>query len=394
MIALGGFVALALVLLNLRFVPRLRPLAGPARRRVSALVPARDEERTIEACLLALLGEPLHEIVVLDDGSSDRTAQFVRAMQARRGPGPALRLIAGRALPAGWAGKPHACAQLAEAATGDALLFLDADVRLEPGAVRALEGASADLVTAVPRQLTGTFAERLIVPLLHVVYYALAPLFLVPRVRDARVVAANGQLLFVDRAAYARFGGHAHERVRSAVVEDQALCTAAKASGLRVLFADGFLLARCRMYASAREVRLGFAKNLYLGVGGTPLRLAGALAVVLAMLALPLVTLPGALSLLALRLLLAARFRQPVVSALLHPVGMLALVAIALESAVRAHAGRIEWRGRLYGLPAAVVPHAGAAGLAGAALPAAERPAAGIAGTLPPPSTPAREGPP
>ena len=361
MIALGGFLALALAALNLRFVPRLVPAPGgdgralelPPRRRVSALVPARDEERTIEACVLALLDEPLHEVIVLDDGSSDRTAQLVRAMQARRASAtrPLLRLVSGQPLPPSWAGKPHACAQLAEAATGDALLFVDADVRLERGATRALEAARADLVTAVPRQRTVTFAERLVVPLLHVVYYSLAPLFLVPRVRDARVVAANGQLIFVDRAAYDRFGGHAHAEVRGAVVEDQALCRAAKSSGLRVLFADGFLLARCRMYESARAVRLGFAKNLYLGVGGTPLRLAGALLMVVAMLGLPLLTIPGALTLLALRLGLALRFRQPLVSALLHPLGVLALIAIALESAARAHAGRIEWRGRWYGVP-------------------------------------------
>ncbi len=345
MIAIFALVALGLVLINLALVPRLRPRRGAPVRRVSALVPARDEERTIEACVRALLAEPVHEVIVLDDGSADATARLVRAIED-----PRLRLIAGRPLPPGWAGKPHACAQLAELATGDLLLFVDADVRVLKGAVSALAQAAEGhaVVTAVPRQETGTFAERLLVPLMHVVYYALAPLWLIPRVRDPRVVAANGQLLLLRRDALAAFGGHAHADVRAALVEDQAICRAAKVAGLRVLFADGFLLATCRMYRSAREVRLGFGKSLYAGVGGSPVQLAAALAVVFAFLLLPLATLPGALALFALRALLAVRFRQPAISVLLHPLAVLALISIAFESMIRTHRGGVVWRGRRY----------------------------------------------
>jgi chlorobactene glucosyltransferase len=344
-IALGAGVALALVLINLLLVPRLSPRLGPLARRVSALVPARDEEETIEACVRALLAEPVHEVLVLDDGSTDGTARVLRSIED-----PRLRVISGRPLPPGWAGKPHACAQLAEQATGELLLFVDADVRVLPGSVAALAQAAErhSIVTAVPRQETATFAERLVVPLLHVVYYAFAPLWLIPRVRDPRVVAANGQLLLLRRDALAAFSGHAHPDVRAAIVEDQAICRAAKVAGLRVLFADGFLLATCRMYRSAREVRLGFGKSLYAGVGRSPQALAVALAVVVTLLLLPLATLPGALALLALRSLLALRFRQPAVSVLLHPLAMLALIAIALDSMVRTHRGGVVWRGRRY----------------------------------------------
>lgn len=350
MIALGAFVALALVLVNLWRVPRLRPLprgeaGGPEDARVSALVPARDEERTIEACVRALLLEPVHEVIVLDDGSTDQTARVARSIDD-----PRLRVVQGRQLPQGWAGKPHACAQLAQEATGELLLFVDADVRVVPGSVAALALAAGrhHVVTAVPRQELGTFAERLVVPLLHVVYYALAPLWLVPLVRDPRVVAANGQLLLLRRDALAAFGGHSHASVRGAVVEDQALCRAAKVAGLRVLFADGFSIATCRMYQSASEVRQGFGKSLYAGVGRSPSRLAAALAVVAGVLLLPLLTLPGALALFALRALLAIRFRQPALSVLLHPAAVAALFAIALDSMVRTHRGGVVWRGRRY----------------------------------------------
>lgn len=347
MIALGGLVALALVVINLLRVPRLRPLPGAPALRVSALVPARDEEHAIEACVRALLAEPVHEVLVLDDGSTDQTARVVGALALQDA---RLRLLRGQPLPAGWAGKPHACAQLTRAAQGELLLFVDADVRVAPGSVAALARAALDhaVVTAVPRQQLGSFAERLVVPLLHVVYYALAPLWLIPHVRDPRVVAANGQLLLLRRDALAAFAGHADPAVRGAVVEDQALCRAAKVAGLRVLFADGFLLATCRMYQSAREVRLGFGKSLYAGVGRSPLRLALALAVVAALLLLPLATLPGALSLLTLRALLALRFRQPALSVLLHPLAVAALVLIALDSMVRTHRGGVTWRGRRY----------------------------------------------
>ena len=345
MIALGGFLALAMVLINLLRVPRLRPRRGPPAVRVSALVPARDEAHAIEACVRALLAEPVHEVIVLDDGSADATASVARSIADSR-----LRVVQGRPLPAGWAGKPHACAQLAGLSSGELLLFVDADVRLAPGSVAALALAAEGhaVVTAVPRQVMGTFAERLVVPLLHVIYYALAPLWLIPRVRDPRVVAANGQLLLLRRAALAAFDGHADPAVRGAVVEDVALCRAAKAAGLRVLFADGFLLATCRMYSSAREVRLGFGKSLYAGVGRSPPRLLLALLLVAALLLLPLLSLPGALALLAARALLAVRFRQPLQAVVLHPLAIAALLGIALDSMWRTHRGGVVWRGRRY----------------------------------------------
>lgn len=352
---------LGVALVNLLRVRRPAP-ATALTADVSALVPARDEEQAIGPCVEALLAAPVREVIVYDDDSRDRTRAVVEAIAARD---PRLRLVKGGPLPPGWAGKPHACARLAAEARGALLLFVDADVRVAPGAPAALadaaRAAGAQVATAVPRQETGTFAERLVVPLLHLVYWALAPLWLIDRVRDSRVVAANGQLLLVEAAALRAFGGHANPEVRGAVVEDVALCRAAKRAGLRVLFADGHALARCRMYASAAQVRQGFVKNLYLGVGATPGRLAGVLAVLgwgllLPWLALPFApqaAAPGVLALAALRLALALRFRQPLAETVaLHPLSILALFAIAVESALRTHRGQLAWRGRRYGLDA------------------------------------------
>jgi chlorobactene glucosyltransferase len=381
-----ALVCLAFVVVNLR---ALRPVApgalrsGP-RATVSALVPARDEEAALGACLDALRAEPFDEILVFDDDSSDATAALAQAHAARD---PRVRLLRSPGpLPAGWAGKPRACAALAEAARGDLLVFIDAGVRLEPGGLAGLLAAraatGADVVCALPRQDLGTFAERLVVPLLHLIYFALAPLWLIPSVRSPLLTAANGQLMLATAAGVRRFGGHAHPAVRGAVVDDQVFCRTAKEHGLRLVFADGQRLSRCRMYTSAAEVRQGFVKNLYLGIGGTPLRLAAVLALVLWSLLAPLLVLAagaaghwsaglaplrplfwaalsGALALPLLRALLARRFGQPLLhTVLLHPLAIGALAFIAIESAVRAHRGGLSWRGRAYGLAAGVLPEA------------------------------------
>ena len=203
----------------------------------------------------------------------------------------------------------------------------------------------------MPRQELGSWCERLVLPLLHLTYVAWLPLPLIWRARDPRFLAANGQLLWTTPRALARIGGfHA---VHAELVDDVALCRTAKRAGLRVLFADGFALARCRMYRSAREVVAGFSKNLHEGVGGT-LGVLGVVALYACAFVLPwcalgtTVGVVGAGAGLVLRLVLAARFRQPVWSALLHPVGVLVLCGIALNSVRWSISGTIRWKGRVY----------------------------------------------
>ena len=141
---------------------------------------------------------------MLDDGSPRRDLGG-RASSRRAG---ARR----RAAAAGWLGKPHACAQLAAAASGDVLVFVDADVRLRPGAVRAavhlLEASGLDLVAPHPRQETGTLSERLVQPLLQWSFLTTLPLRVAERSARPSLSAANGQFLVVRRAAYERAGGH------------------------------------------------------------------------------------------------------------------------------------------------------------------------------------------
>jgi chlorobactene glucosyltransferase len=374
-IAAPPLAVLGVVLLNLAVWPRGRPdgrLAG----RVSVLVPARNEEATIDGCVRAILGgtQPPDEVLVYDDASTDRTPEILARLAAADA---RLRVLPGVPLPEGWVGKPHACHRLAAAATGDVLVFVDADTRLSPSALARLGSVMAeyraDVVTAGIRQVTRSFGERLVIPLLHLSYLAWLPLPLVWRTRDPRLLVANGQLVAVQRDAYHALGGWA--AARAEVVDDMAFCRAAKRAGLRVVFADGHQMASSRMYRGFREVWDGFSKNLYEGIGGR--RAALALVVVLhawvfllpyAVLAAALL---GAISLLAagvagvvanllVRAALAVRFRQPGEGVLLHPLSVLVLLAIALNSFRWARGGRIQWRGRVYAaraVRAAVGPH-------------------------------------
>ena len=275
----AGAVALTahtLVNLSLLRVPAVDP--PQARERVSVLLPARDEAERIGPCLAAVLaqvGVPDLEVIVLDDGSTDGTADVVR----RTADGdPRVALITGARLPAGWLGKPHACAQLAEAATGDVLVFLDADVVLATHAVAATlalrRTAGLDLVCPYPRQLAVTPAERLAQPLLQWSWLTTLPLRAAERSPRESLVAANGQLLAVEAVAYRKAGGHA--AVRCEVLDDVALLRAVKRSGGSGVVVDGTDLATCRMYGNWADLREGYSKSLWSAFGSP----AGAAAVV------------------------------------------------------------------------------------------------------------------
>lgn len=275
MIAIWIMVACALCAMtgilaaNMVTFPRLRAATPAHAPCVSVLVPARNEAAVIAATVqrLRALNYPDFEIVILDDDSDDGTTQI--AQQAASGD-PRVRVISGAPLPEGWLGKNWACHQLAEAATGDILVFTDADVQWESGALAAITEKfaqhHADALTVWPTQITHTWAERLTVPLMALVVWAYLPEFLVRRAPFAVFAAANGQCLAFRREAYTHTGGHAG--VHSAIVEDVALARAVKRAGLRIVMADGNDLVRCRMYDGWASVRDGYAKNIIAGHGG------------------------------------------------------------------------------------------------------------------------------
>jgi len=340
---------------------------------ISVCIPARNEERHIQACVEAVLKQtyPNFEVIVLDDRSTDSTSEILRSIRNDR-----LEIISGADLPSGWAGKPHALYQASNRARGDWLCFIDADTFLAPEAlasvyVKAFE-TKADLFTVMTFQITETFWERVVLPL---VMTALSVGFSPRKVNDPRRrdAIANGQFILIRRSVYDAIGGH--EAVKDQIVEDKAISEKVKWGGFRLIVADGRKVARTRMYTSFATLWEGWTKNIYLGlreqVGLMMLGAFGAFVSVVAALVLPLWPLLGLVWLLhnggwmaitiiieALILWSAVIYVRAVVAHNLHiprwyalttPLGAAIFAALMFTSTWKVISGQgVTWRGRKY----------------------------------------------
>ena len=384
--------AVCLVLIGLSNLRRLRRIdrypPSPATPRVSVLVPARNEEAHIGACVASLLAQdyPDLEVVVLNDHSTDRTGEILAGLTgaaARAAPtgmdedvtgtdadattrDERLRVLEGKDLPEGWLGKHWACHQLAEAASGELLLFTDADTRHGPASVRhgvaALHAEGADLLTALPFEETVTVAEQLIVPVIPWSILTFLPLELAYRTRSSAFSATIGQYMLFRASAYRATGGHA--AVATDPVDDIALGRRIKAQGFRWRLADATRDVRCRMYQSAEQVFEGFSKNLFSAFGNRVLPFIGVwlwleivfllpVAVLVArLLRAPVPNLDTGIALAGVAAGLASwgmshlRFGFPARLVPLYPLTMLLALAIALRSVALVRRGRTTWKGR------------------------------------------------
>ncbi len=326
---------------------------------ITAIVPVRNEEHSIEACIRSLAAQPeIAEIRVVNDSSSDRTSEILSRLA---GEIPQLRVIEADPLPSGWVGKNHAAWTGAQNAGTEWLLFTDADVRHLPASARyalvLARGSSAVLLSFSPRQIMETWWERAMIPF---VFNRLAAHFSYFRVNDPRApdAAANGQYLLIRREAYQAIGGH--RAVAGEVLEDVALARRAKAAGLALYFAPGSDIAETRMYATFPAMWQGWTKNLYPLVGGTPssaalelLRVVPVAALVMFALGLwlPPAALVGALLIVLTVLRYAldlSRHRFPLTCIQYWLPGLVLYVAALVVSASRYSAGSVAWKGRTY----------------------------------------------
>jgi chlorobactene glucosyltransferase len=353
--------------------PQLHTYPPRRGRPLSVIIPARNEASTIETVVRSVLASdytPL-ELVVVDDRSTDETAAIVERLAREDA---RLRLVRGEPLPSGWYGKPWACVQGARAASGEILVFTDADTRHAPAllshAVGALEQEQAALVTVAPRQLSLTFWERVVQPqmvlLLAVRYHPRV----VNRATRARDIIANGQFIMVTRSGYEAAGTHA--AVAGEVAEDLALAQTFFGRGLKQFFGFAEELMETRMYDSLPHLVEGWSKNIYLGGRRSfpeepvrralvPVSLTASMlywlippAAVIAALAgagwaAPL--LPAAAIATGLSALFWTLFTWgmgiPAVYGLGYPLGALTVLYIVLRSSWRG-GRRVEWRGRVY----------------------------------------------
>lgn len=339
---------------------------------LSVLIPARNEEANIGATIRAVLanqGLPV-EVVVLDDHSTDQTAQIVNSF-ARRD--RRVRLETAPALPKGWCGKQHACHVLAKHARHSILVSIDADVRLSPDAVERIAGlmerGGPDLASGVPRQELGTFSDRLLLPLIHFVLLGFLPMHAMRWTRLPAFSAGCGQLFVARRNAYEQCGGHA--MLPNSLHDGIKLPRVFRRAGLRTDLFDATDIANCRMYQTNVDTWRGLAKNATEGLAApgtilpmTILLLGGQVLPIVLIALAPMLSGTGLLvavvatTLAALpRFVAAWRFKQPIASALLHPLGVLGLLAIQWCSLARHLAGKpSEWKGRSYGAATAVSP--------------------------------------
>jgi glycosyltransferase involved in cell wall biosynthesis len=227
---------------------------------VSVIVPARNEEACLGACLESLVSQTgiAREIIVVDDDSTDQTRSVARSF-------PSVQVIDPGPLPEGWIGKNNAVTAGAQRARGEWLLFTDADTRHRPGslarAVAEAKDHGAALLSYSPEQEVHSLWEKAILP---VIFAELASTYRPSEVSDraSPAAAANGQYLLVSRGAYDAVGGHA--AVAACLLEDVALARAVKASGRKILFRYGGDAVRTRMYRSLRQLIEGWTKNLVL----------------------------------------------------------------------------------------------------------------------------------
>ena len=359
-------IALAWVALGLAAVPFLmtlvnrREFVAPApaegRPQISVLIPARNEEANIAAaCAAVLASEGVEvELIVLDDASTDRTPAILAGIED-----PRLRVAGAPKLPPGWSGKQHACHVLSGLARHELMVFVDADVRLEPDALSRMAGFmqrnDAGLASGFPRQVVVTWSEQLLLPLIHFLLLGFLPMALMRRRMDPGLGAGCGQLFIARRDAYVAAGGHA--AIRASLHDGLTLPRAFRRAGHMSLLFDATGFARCRMYANAAQVWEGLCKNATEGMAKPAalpvwtLILAGGQVLPLALVVFaPSVPAFAALMLgLQTRLMLSQQFRQPLLSAALHPFGVAGLLVIQWFSLLRAAmGGQATWRGRAY----------------------------------------------
>jgi chlorobactene glucosyltransferase len=333
--------------------------------KVSLLIPARNEKANLELLLPTLVTQDYRnlEIIVLNDHSTDRTLEIAQKYAARDS---RLRVIEGGELIAGWLGKPNACRQLAQAATGEILVFTDADTLWQPDAislcVKAMQATNADAMCAWPEQILSGWFSSLVQPWMTWSVLALLPVWLIPNPRHKLIVSANGQMLAFKKDCYDSIGGF--EPVKHSILEDMALARNVKAQNKRFVLLNGLGSVKCKMYSSTTETFDGFAKAAFVGLGSSVPALFVSILffawlffvpwiwLIVALVSGSSITLPLFAVILSLlgRFVADLEFGYPLYLFVQQPLSMIGWAVIAIASWQRFRKGQTSWKGRVYDL--------------------------------------------
>ncbi len=355
--------------LNLKYFKRplvKKPLPGIPPL-ISVMIPARNEALNIKMCLDSLVNQdyPNLEILVLDDNSSDNTAEIVSKMAETDN---RIHLYRGEKLPPDWAGKPFACYQLARKARGDWLLFVDADTTHSPDMLRGIINLAVKekpgLLSGFPRQVGVSLPQQVAIPVLYFAILGWLPLWWIHRSPKLYPSLAIGQFLLFSRESYWRMNGHC--AVKDRILEDVWLGIEVTKAGRRHIAVDLSSVTSCNMYRTVREMSNGFVRWVYSVASFTPLALIALMSAGFIFYLGPFfwlwrgidrgypaewLALVGLQVLVVyfMRVLLDSRFKNPLISTALHPFGFVFLYLACVRAIWQFVTGRgIQWKKRTY----------------------------------------------
>jgi glycosyltransferase involved in cell wall biosynthesis len=341
--------ALALTLLNTLTIRVIKDTSSTVSNSVSVLIPMRNEEENVSECInsvISQVGLKDYEILTLNDHSEDETANLLAKFSN-------VKNLSGKALPDGWLGKSWACQQLANASTGEYLVFIDADVRLSNNAIASAISKMEkwDFISPYPKQIATGFIQRLFQPLLQWSWLASVPLLISQKLGIKSMAVANGQFLVIKKSAYVKSGGH--ESIKSEVLDDIMLARRLLTYGFSGGVAEASQVASCQMYKTASALVNGYRKSLWNAFGsilGTfvaiiILLLSGVAPFIAALFGSKIGFISFGLIVLS-RILSSIRTGSIPNTALLHPLAIVFLISLIIYSWIGKLTNTLTWRDR------------------------------------------------
>jgi cellulose synthase/poly-beta-1,6-N-acetylglucosamine synthase-like glycosyltransferase len=346
------YLVLVIALINFFTIrtPRNKSMTSKS---VTVLLPVRNEQNNVGACVAGLMAQKdvkQLQVIIINDQSTDNTAEV---LSAAIGVDSRFTVIQSQGPREGWLGKVSALQVGFERSAGEIIICLDADVRLEPDAiarsVNQLEDLSLDFISPYPRQLAGSFTEKLIQPLLHWSWMSTVILRLAEKVPHRSTAVANGQFFLIRTSALHAIDGFTS--VSHKILDDVELARSLITAGFKGVVTEGSGIAHTRMYTNFNEIRQGYGKSLHKAFGGALGAIVASLFIAATGIAPLILALDGyCIGLVAYlciaftRVLSAIRSRSNPLYAFLHPLSAALLIYLIAYS--WAKRGSIQWKGR------------------------------------------------
>ena len=359
-------VILIIELYNLKSLKRLNKFAEPSvNPKISVLIPARNEENNIRSCVESILNQDYQniEVIVLNDNSEDKTREILLDMSAKS---EKLRFFDGDSKPVEWSGKHWACHQLSKKASGELFLFIDTDTIHKPDtlkkAVSALYTENTDLLSVIPKQIVGTWSEKLVIPIMPWSISSFIPIGIAHKSKSPSLSLTVGQFMLFRRNAYEQSGGH--ESIKTEILDDIPIGRLIKKSGFKWKIVDGTKNSSCRMYNNFKEVYNGFSRNLFCAfnynipvflwvwIWLTAVFFQPIITISLFIFRIPIPTEALLINFLILILTIIqwsiaiVRFKFPIYLIFLYTFSIILVDIIAIRSMYQTLTGKVQWKGR------------------------------------------------